>query len=96
VAAGKAITLTDFMFSDIIGWDASAAELGTYTLINGGGTLTLAGTTPTIANPFDFGNGKQGYFQSGSLQVVVIPEPSAFLLGGIGSLLFSLRRRRKS
>ena len=75
VAAGKAITLTDFLFSDIIGWDASAAELGTYTLINGGGTLTLAGTTPTIANPFDFGNGKQGYFQSGSLQVVVIPEP---------------------
>lgn len=96
IAAGKAITLTDFMFSDIIGWDASAAAVGTYTIINGGGSLTLAGTTPTMANPFDFGNGKQGYFQSGSLQVVVIPEPSATLLGGIGTLLLTLRRRRKS
>ena len=96
IAAGKAITLTDFMFSDIIGWDASAADIGTYTIINGGGSLTLAGTTPTLANPFDFGNGKQAYFQSGSLQVVVIPEPSTWLLGGLGAIGLSLRRRRQS
>jgi autotransporter-associated beta strand protein len=96
IAAGKAITLTDFMFSDIIGWDASAADIGTYTIINGGGSLTLAGTTPTLANPFDFGNGKQAYFQSGSLQVVVIPEPSTWLLGGLGAIGLLLRRRRQS
>ena len=96
IAAGKAITLTDFMFSDIIGWDASAADIGTYTIINGGGSLTLSGTTPTLANPFDFGNGKQAYFQSGSLQVVVIPEPSTWLLGGLGAIGLSLRRRRQS
>ena len=93
VAAGKSITLSDFAFADIIGWDAVAADPGIYTLINGGGTVTLGGTTPTESNPFDFGNGKSGYFKQGSLQAVVIPEPAAVLLGGLG-LLALLRRRR--
>ncbi len=89
------ITLNDFGFENLVGWDASLAETGTYTLINGDGTVTLAGTTPTLSNPYDFGNGKQGYFQQGSLQVVIIPEPRAALLGGIGMLLL-LRRRRNA
>ena len=88
-----AITLSDFAFANLIGWDASSAEPGTYTLIQGGSAVALGGSTPTSANPFDFGNGKQGYFQQGSLQVVVIPEPSAALLGALGMLAL-LRRRR--
>jgi autotransporter-associated beta strand protein len=93
VASGKTITLTDFAFSNIIGWDWLNAAEGTYTLINGGGTISLAGTTPTESSPFDFENGKSGYFQAGSLQVVIIPEPRAALLGGLGMLAL-LRRRR--
>lgn len=93
VASGKTITLNDFAFSDIIGWNWANAAVGIYTLINGGGTVTLAGNTPTVSNPFAFGNGKSGYFREGSLQVVVIPEPTAAALGGLG-LLALLRRRR--
>jgi hypothetical protein len=37
--------------------------------------------------------GREAYFQNGSLQVIVIPEPSAALLGGLGMLAL-LRRRR--
>jgi fibronectin-binding autotransporter adhesin len=93
LSVAGSITLTDFSFANLLGWDASTAEPGTYTLIQGGSSVVLAGSTPTVSSPFDFGNGKQGYFQQGSLQVVVIPEPSAALLGALG-LLALLRRRR--
>lgn len=47
-----------------------------------------------LANAVNVGNiGRQAYFASGSLNVVVIPEPQAALLGGLG-LLPLLRRRR--
>jgi autotransporter-associated beta strand protein len=95
VASGQDITLTDFSFADIIGWDWSNAAVGTYTLINGGGAVILAGATPTAANPFDFGNGKSGYFQQGSFQAVIIPEPAAALLAPL-ALLALLRRRRET
>jgi fibronectin-binding autotransporter adhesin len=88
------ITLADFNFANLLGWDASLADPGTYTLIQGGGSVTLGGTTPTFDAPFDFGNGKQGYFQQGSLQVVIIPEPSSALLALLASLPLALRRRR--
>ena len=45
------------------------------------------------ANQLDLGNGKSAYFEAGSLNVVVVPEPAAALLGGIGMLAL-LRRRR--
>lgn len=93
VASGKTMTFDNFGFASIIGWDWINAAEGTYTLIDGGGTDTLSGTTPTVSNPFSFGNGKSGYFQQGSFQAVIIPEPSSALLGGLGMLLL-LRRRR--
>ena len=65
---------------------------GTYTLING----TLDSTNLDnfgVGNAFDLGGGRSAYFQSGSLQLVVIPEPSAALLGALGAMLL-LRRRR--
>jgi len=46
-----------------------------------------------LANALTLGNGNQAYFQLGSLQLVIIPEPGVALLGGIG-LLALLRRRR--
>ena len=47
-----------------------------------------------VANAVAVGSmGRLAYFDNGSLAVVVIPEPSAALLGGLG-LLALLRRRR--
>ncbi|MBN8460059.1 MAG: autotransporter-associated beta strand repeat-containing protein [Verrucomicrobia bacterium] len=90
---GGALTLTDFGFGDIIGWDASTAETGTYLLMDGVTSITFNGSTPTISNQYDFGGGKKGYFELGSLRAVIVPEPSSLLLAGLGSLAL-LRRRR--
>ncbi len=46
-----------------------------------------------FANKFAVGTDRYAYFQNGSLSVVVVPEPEAALLGGLG-LLALLRRRR--
>jgi autotransporter-associated beta strand protein len=93
VSASHAILLTDFQFDNLLGWDWFDAVVGTYTLINGGSGVTLAGNTPTSVNPYDFGNGRSGYFQAGSLQVVIIPEPGTAFLALFGTLML-LRRRR--
>jgi fibronectin-binding autotransporter adhesin len=68
-------------------------------------TYTLIGTTTSdfsnisnfgLSNAADVGGGKLAYFQNGSLELVVIPEPSSgmLLLGGLG-LLAVLRRRAR-
>ena len=47
----------------------------------------------TSDNPYDLGDGKSAYFQEGSLQLVVIPEPHTLgLLLAAGAML-ALRRR---
>ena len=73
-----------------VNWSSIAN--GTYTLING----TLDSTNLAnlgVANAYNIGGDRTAYFQNGSLQLVVIPEPSTALLGGL-SLLALLRRRR--
>ena len=72
--------------------DWTAVATGTYTLING----TLNSTNLEnlgLENAYALGGGKSAYFQSGSLQLVVIPETSSLILGGLG--LFSMLRRRR-
>jgi autotransporter-associated beta strand protein len=68
---------------------------GTYTLITG--TLNTANLGNVgLANAYDIdgpGGSRTAYFQNGSLQLVVVPEPRAALLGGLGMLML-LRRRR--
>lgn len=73
-----------------VDWSIIAA--GTYTLINGTLSNTNLGNFG-LANAYDIGSGRSAYFENGSLQLVVIPEPAAALLGGLG-LLTLLRRRR--
>jgi hypothetical protein len=65
----------------------------TYTLIDGAATIDFTNVANLgLANAVSIGEGKSAYFESGSLNLVVIPEPSAALLGGLGMLVL-LRRR---
>ena len=91
---GGSLTLGNLTFQDLVGWNWADAEAGTYELMDGEFSINWGDTAYLDAgSAYDFGNGKKGYFESGSLNVVIIPEPSGALLGGLG-LLALLRRRR--
>lgn len=89
------LTLGNLAFTDLIGWDYANAAFGTYKLINGSFTVNFGSTVPiSPATAANLGNGRFGYFTSGSLNAVIIPEPSvAALIGAFGGILL-LRRRR--
>ena len=69
---------------------------GVYTLIDGG-TIDFTNISNVgIGEAFDLGGGKFAYFQSGSLQVVVVPEPGTYaLIGGMLALGYVMVRRRR-
>ncbi len=93
---GGSLVLGNLTFEDLIGWNWMDASAGTYELIDGSFSVDFGDTAFLDENTaYDFGNGKGGYFTSGSLNAVVfvIPEPSTALLAGLG-LLALLRRRR--
>ena len=81
LTADGTVSFDSFGISDLVGLDGTVAE-ATYTLI--AGNVNFANVSNVgIANAFDLGEGKSAYFQEGSLQLVVIPEPAT-----IGMLLF--------
>ena len=87
------VSFGGFSVADLFGLTNAVAE-GTYTLINGTATFNFANVSNFgLANAYDLTGGKKAYFESGSMNLVVIPEPRAALLGGLG-LLALLRRRR--
>jgi fibronectin-binding autotransporter adhesin len=95
LVTGSVSLYSGFGVDDLAGLTWSSVNNGTYTLI--GGTLG-AGVFDSLAHnslgsAYDIGGGRSAYFQQGSLQLVVIPESSTALLGGLG-LLAMLRRRR--
>lgn len=95
LVTGTVSLYSGFGVDDLAGLTWSGVNNGTYTLI--GGTLG-AGVFDSLAHnslgsAYDIGGGRSAYFQQGSLQLVVIPESSTALLGGLG-LLAMLRRRR--
>lgn len=85
-----------FGVEDIVGVSSSTAD-GTYTLIAGNVDTTNLANLGAI-NAFDLGSGKAAYFQSGSLQLVVVPEPTslAAVAAGAGIVAMVLRRRARS
>ena len=93
---GGSLTLGALTFEDLVGWDWLNADVGTYELIDGSFSIDWGGTAYTSeGSAYDFGNGKKGYFTSGSLNAVIvaIPEPKALILGALGALLLIRRRR---
>ncbi|MBN8460323.1 MAG: autotransporter-associated beta strand repeat-containing protein [Verrucomicrobia bacterium] len=86
-----------FGIDNIQGIDWDTLVLNTpYTLISNTQDFSSAGLDNFgLANAANVGSmGRKAYFQTGSLQLMIIPEPSVFLLGGIGLVALARRRRR--
>ncbi len=91
---------TGFGIDNLVGIDWDSVALNTpFTLIS-----TSQTSFPNLGN-FEFDNrtpvgsmGREAYFQPGSLQLVVVPEPTTLALLGAGVALLSRRlaRRRRS
>lgn len=93
-----AVTLANsFGVASLVNADNTAIDWGgiadgVYTLIG-----TTASTFDTItnfgsANASDLGGGRSAYFQNGSLQLVIVPEPSTIMLVGLGLILVAAAR----
>lgn len=99
LVVGGTITFgSGFGIANLTGIDWDSLNLNNpYTVISTAQTFGTGNIADFgLANAVDVGNtGRQAYFADGSLAVVIIPEPSAALLGGLG-LLALLRRRRTS
>jgi autotransporter-associated beta strand protein len=93
--SGTVTFAAGFGIDNLLGVAWGSLDLNTpYTVLASTTDFSAAGLDHFGAgNAYDVGGGRSAYFQNGSLQVVVIPEPRAALLGGLG-LLALLRRRR--
>lgn len=93
-----AIDLNGFSFANniIIGnRSAGPGAAGALQNTNTSAMSVLDGNVAMGGENYVGGNGKSGYFQQGSFQAVIIPEPAAALLAPLG-LLALLRRRRET
>ncbi len=91
---GASVTFDGFGIENLMGLSAATSE-GIYRLLWGPATFDFANVRNLGShNAFDLGEGRRAWFQEGSLQLVVIPEPSIGALLGF-SLLGLLARRRR-
>lgn len=81
-----------FGIANLVGLDSSV-NFGTYTLISGNVDFTNVGNVG-LANAVDIGGGKLAYFEQGSLELWVVPEPTSFALLGLGIAGWMICRRR--
>ncbi|VGO16997.1 Adhesin BmaC autotransporter [Pontiella desulfatans] len=94
--AGTVTLDSTFGIDDLLGISSATAD-GTYTLIDETATVFTSGFENIgSGNAYDLGDGKSAYFQDGSLQVVVIPEPATLsLIAAFGVAVLFVRRRFK-
>jgi len=89
---------TGFGIDNLSGIDWASLDLNTgYTLISTSQSFSSSDIANFgLANATDVGGGRSAYFDTGSLQVVVIPEPGTLVLVGMMglALLVCLRRRK--
>lgn len=85
-----------FGVDDLTGLNWGSVEDGSYTLINGtlGAGVFDALSNTSLATAYDLGGGRSAYFQNGSLDLLVVPEPAAATLLGLFGVLGLCRRRR--
>lgn len=91
---GASVSFGGFGIDSLVGLDSSVG-LGTYILIDGTAAFDFTNVLNMgVENAVSIGGGKSAYFQSGSLQVVVVPEPTSALLLVMGAAgLWATRRR---
>jgi hypothetical protein len=93
LAVTGSATFGGFSVADIQGLSSSTPD-GTYTLMSG--LVNFANVSNVGAgNAYSLGGNKSAYLQQGSLQLVVVPEPSVFIVGiaGLWAAVAAIRRR---
>ena len=93
LAVTGSATFGGFGVDDILGLTSSTPD-GTYTLMSG--LINFANVSNVGAsNAYSLGGNKSAYLQQGSLQLVVVPEPSVFIVGiaGLWAAVAAIRRR---
>ncbi|MBU6222162.1 MAG: autotransporter-associated beta strand repeat-containing protein [Planctomycetes bacterium] len=94
LAVTGSATFGGFSVADILGLSSSTPD-GTYTLISG--VVDLANVSNVGAgNAYSLGGDKSAYLQQGSLQLVVVPEPSTLSIAAGGAVAALLLRRRRT
>jgi autotransporter-associated beta strand protein len=92
---GASVTFENFGLADLVGFSAAVPN-GTYTLIDGLATVSTANLQNLgLANAIDLGDGRSAYFETGSLILQVVPEPSSVILVGIGIAAAGLGLQRR-
>jgi hypothetical protein len=91
---GASVSFGGFSIANLVGLDGNAVPEDTYILIDGTATINWANVSNVGAsNAASIGGGKSAYFETGSLALVVIPEPATF--GIVLSVLAAAIIRRK-
>lgn len=95
VSLANSFGITSLVNADGSAIDWASVGTGTFTLIANNSNFSNISNFG-IGNAADLGNGLSAYFQNGSLQLTIIPEPSSYaLFGGLAVIgLATLRRRR--
>ena len=75
--------------------NADSLAPGTYVLAIGDNLGLEAYSVGETWGNGTLSNGREAYFQKGSLELVIIPEPSTIILAGLGLMGVTFRRRRR-